>query len=355
VHLMITGATGFIGRFVVAEAVRRGHRVSALVRPTARAEDVARLRHPRVAIAPSDLLAPDRLADRMHGVDAVVHLAVAKQGDPRAQRRETVAMTEAVLGSMVEAGVQLIVGVSSFAVYDFQTLAAGGTLSEEAAVQTTEGARDEYSRAKLMQEEMIRGMAQRHGWASTIIRPGAVFGPGRLWTPRLGSEFGDGRWWLRIGSGAEVPVAYVENCAEAVVLGAGAAEHGCLVVNVVDDERPTQAQYASEVLRRVAPRPRSVTLPWPVLRLAADCAGGVNDALLRGRLKLPSILVPARVHARFKPLRYSNARLHERLGWKQRFGLAESLDRAARGVAPDFGAASPEPVAACTPLSEPIP
>ena len=56
-------------------------------------------------------------------------------------------------------------------------------------------------------------------------------------------------------------------------------------------------------------------------------ASMVNTLVFGGRAKLPSILIPVRLHARFKPLRYSNKRLHEALGWNQRYTLAQALDR----------------------------
>ena len=39
--LLVTGATGFLGSYVVAEAVSRGHSVRAVVRPTSDANQLA--------------------------------------------------------------------------------------------------------------------------------------------------------------------------------------------------------------------------------------------------------------------------------------------------------------------------
>jgi hypothetical protein len=39
------------------------------------------------------------------------------------------------------------------------------------------------------------------------------------------------------------------------------------------------------------------------------------------------LLVPARFDARFKPLRYPNARLKAALGWQPRFTLEQALNR----------------------------
>ncbi|MDH4277605.1 MAG: NAD-dependent epimerase/dehydratase family protein, partial [Acidimicrobiia bacterium] len=80
--LYITGATGFVGRSVVTEALGRGHEVVAVVRPASRRSLVddapagAPLTEARV-----DLRSPDALVESLRGVESVVHLAAAKSGD----------------------------------------------------------------------------------------------------------------------------------------------------------------------------------------------------------------------------------------------------------------------------------
>jgi uncharacterized protein YbjT (DUF2867 family) len=75
--VLVVGATGSIGRLVVAEALRRGLRTRALVRPgsSARLPDGAEL-------VPGDLTRSDTLADAVDGIDAVV-FAHGSHGDPR--------------------------------------------------------------------------------------------------------------------------------------------------------------------------------------------------------------------------------------------------------------------------------
>jgi hypothetical protein len=110
------------------------------------------------------------------------------------------------------------------------------------------------------------------------------------------------------------------------------------VLNVVDDETPTQRQYVSLLRKRTSPRPRVIGLPWWGIRSAARLAWLANKLLLGNRARLPGILIPCRVHARFKPLKYTNRRIKEVLGWKPRYSLVEAIDRsmgrAARAPAP---------------------
>lgn len=324
--LVVTGATGFLGRYVVAEALRRGHDVRAVARPGTGGSLPPELDHPRVELARVDLRSSRGLVEAVSGADAVLHLAASKAGDMYAQYAGTVVATENLLGAMTGAGVRRIVGVSSFAVYDYIHKRGHTTLDEDSALEKEFPARDEYSHTKLVQERLIRECARREGWDYAILRPGVIFGRDNLWCARLGIS-GGARRWLRIGWFARLPMSYVEHCAEAIVLAAEKPGPLALTVNVVDDDCPTQARYASEVRRRMTPRPGSLTIPWPVARLLARSAALTNRVLFSGRAKLPAVLVPARLHARFKPLRYSNRRLHDELGWSPRYTLGEAIDR----------------------------
>lgn len=66
--ILAVGATGSIGRHVVAEAIRRGHRTRALVRPGA---DTGRL-DPQAEIVTGDLTDPSSLIAALEGIDAVI-------------------------------------------------------------------------------------------------------------------------------------------------------------------------------------------------------------------------------------------------------------------------------------------
>lgn len=346
--LLVTGASGFLGEYVVAEALRRGHTVRAVVRPGAAMDELPRLMDPRIELARVDLRSKRGLVEAVSGVDAVLHLAASKAGDMYAQYAGTVVATENLLEAMALAGPaggqrpMRLVGISSFAVYDYIRMRSYARLDERSPLAAEFPPRDEYCHTKLVQERLMREAGQRHGWDWAMLRPGVIYGRNNLWTARLGMSGGAKRW-VRIGSFSRLPLSYVENCAEAILL---AAEHPgplALTCNVIDDACPTQATYAREVTRRLSPRPRMVTIPWPVMRLLARSATLVNTLAFRGRAKLPAILVPARLHARFKPLRYTNALLRSSLGWTPRYQLAESLDRSLSSHTPTSTSSAARP------------
>lgn len=80
--VLAVGATGSIGRLVVAEALRRGHRVKALVRDAGRAK---RVLPAAVDLVVGDLTRPDTLTAAVDGVDAIVltHGSGTREADVR--------------------------------------------------------------------------------------------------------------------------------------------------------------------------------------------------------------------------------------------------------------------------------
>jgi hypothetical protein len=81
------------------------------------------------------------------------------------------------------------------------------------------------------------------------------------------------------------------------------------------------------------------------MRALARSAWLTNKYLLGNRAKVPSLLVPCRLHARLKPLRFSNQKIKTVLGWKPRYALEEAIDRSlgepARLEAEPSGTVSP--------------
>ena len=128
-------------------------------------------------------------------------------------------------------------------------------------------------------------------------------------------------------------MTYVDNCADAIVAAADklSEEPSTVngeVINIVDDNLPTQKEYA-EMVSKVIETPKSVTVPWPVVRIASGGIKMANQKLVGGRAKFPGIAVPDRLHARFKPLRYTNAKAKHLLGWSPRITIEDAINKSA--------------------------
>jgi len=325
-YILITGTSGFLGQYVVAHALRCGHRVRAVDRRLPDENGPSWRDHPGVEVLRVDLRRPDGIAAAVKGTQAVVHLAAAKEGDFDTQFGGTVLTTHNLLDAMADAGVLRLVVASSFSVYDYLHTSPGEILDEESPIEPEPELRDPYTRTKLLQEQAAREFQQRRDGAVTILRPGVLYGRENLWIARLGVKMSD-KLWLRIGSGAELPMSYVENCAEAVIAALETDAAIGATLNIVDDERPTQQFYARILSERASASPWMFPVSWNLMRLLAATVWRCNRVLFRGQLKLPGLFTPARLHARFKPLAYENRRAREVLSWEPSYSLEDALDR----------------------------
>lgn len=320
-RLFITGATGFLGKETVAAALRRGHEVIAVVRPSS--DGSAWENEPRVKPARLDLRSKAGLAEALRGADAVLHLAAAKSGDLYAQLGGSIVTTENLLGAMHEAGVRRLVLIGSFAVYDYRAIPSGATLTEDSPLEARPSDRDEYAQTKLLQERLAREAERKGEVDLTVLRPGAIYGPGSMWTFRVGMQ--GARWWVGLGGRASIPLTHVRNCADAIVLAAERPEAVGQTCNIVDDEAPTQRRYMKMLRAHAKPRPRIVRVPWLALRGLAWSADRFNRVALGGGAKLPAIFAPAKLAQRCKPLRYSNERAKRILGWSPGVTLEQGV------------------------------
>ncbi len=318
-RIFVTGASGFVGSAVVDMALARGHEVTRLVRhapgsPRAGVVDVE-----------GDIRDATAWSHALDDIDAVVHLAAAKGGDFHTQFATTVVGTEVLLGAMRGRGVRRLVHVSTFSVYDYRVLAVGDTLDERSTLEARPLDRDDYAQTKLVQEQLVRAFAVVDGDV-TIVRPGAVYGPGNLWDGGLAALL-PGGIGLAIAPLGRLKLTYVENCAEAIVLAVERPGAIGTTLNVVDDELPTQWGFARAQRRHGIPVPRAVPVPYRGARAAANLVAFANRRFIGGRAKFPGIVVPAKLDAQFRPLRYSNEEAKRVLAWRPRVTLDEALRR----------------------------
>lgn len=319
--LLITGASGFIGRYVVAAALRKGYDVRAAVRSAE--QPLPWPSHPQLEVVHLDLRDASLLPAALDGIDTVVHLAAVMSGTLEEQRQGTVLATQALLAALKSSSVQHLIAISSFSVYDYLSLSPGTILLESMPLEPRPEQRDGYTQAKLAQEVLVRQFATETSTLLTILRPGIVYGKDHLWNASLGVNLKD-RLWVCVGDRAILPLLYVEHCADAIMQAILYPPKSRHTINLIDDDLPTQKAYL-DALRQVLPTlPPQVTLPWAVVNQVSNLVSQLPGL---SRAELPGWLVPVRVHARFKPLAYNNTRAKQYLDWSPRFTLSEALAR----------------------------
>lgn len=166
-RLLVTGASGFVGRAVVAAFAAEGTEVRAAVR---------RLRQPLFGanievVEHPDLSQAVDWTPLLAGVDQVVHLAgIAHAGGvaPELYDRVNRQATAALASAAARTGVRRFVFVSSIRAQSGP--AADHALTERDRAEPT----DAYGRSKLAAEAAVRAA----GVPFTILRPVLLYGPG---------------------------------------------------------------------------------------------------------------------------------------------------------------------------------
>jgi nucleoside-diphosphate-sugar epimerase len=312
-RLLITGATGFVGRACLAEARARRIEVCALYR---RAPLPEWADDPGILPVQGDLSDPGVTAD-LHGAiracQAVIHAAAHLGGDAQAHEADTLRGTQTLLEAMQGTQARLVL-VSSIAVYDTMRVPPDGVLDESGPMEDADAARDSYTRAKLRQEILCRAA----GVPLWILRPGAIYGPGRSWHALLG--FWAWKAHVLINSAGELPLTHVDHTAWALVEAATRAPAGVPVLNLLDDDRPTRARYLRAHRRMTG---------WP--RLVLPVRYGLWLGLIRLlkplASRLPGLFREPILRARMMPLRWPNTALRHTLGGEDRDTFEAMLSR----------------------------
>lgn len=208
-RVLVTGASGFVGRALVTQLVRDGvWVVRAAYRHPPEGDGLAQAERVH---APS-LGAHADWAPALAGCDAVVHSAARvhvmhdRSDDPLAAfRAVNVDGTRRLAEQAASAGVRRFVFVSSIKVNGEETT-SGAPFSAE----TSPAPQDPYGVSKWEAECALHDVGRRTGMAIAIVRPVLVYGPG------VGANFG--RLLHAVHRGLPLPLRSIDNRRSLVAL-----------------------------------------------------------------------------------------------------------------------------------------
>jgi len=163
--IVIYGVTGNIGRRTAAEALRRGHQVTGVVRDPSRVTDQV----PGVALVRGDATDAASVADAVRGADAVAS-AISPRPGTTGSAPKLADAARALIAGLRQAGVRRLIvvgGAGSLEVAPGVMLLDAPGFPDAYRAEAIEG-RDALS--------VFRGQAQGLDW--TYVSPAAEIGPG---------------------------------------------------------------------------------------------------------------------------------------------------------------------------------
>jgi UDP-glucose 4-epimerase len=309
-RVLVTGATGFVGRAVVAQLVARGgYDVLALTRrSTTRPVPGARY------LSGGDLTTQRHWRPMLAGVNVLIHTAARvhilndRTVDSLAEfERVNVEGTLELARDAAATGVQRFIFLSSIGVNGVQTR-AGIAFSET----DPPNPHNVYARSKLEAEDGLRRLAKQTGLEVVIIRPPLVYGPG------VKANFADlmravqRGWPLPLGSvNNRRSLVALDNLVDFIVVCMSHPLAANQTFLVSDGHDVSTVELVQRLARAAGVRPHLYPIPLWALRAGAALLGRSNDLQrLGGNLQV----------------NISKAR--SLLGWAPPISLEEGLGRA---------------------------
>lgn len=276
-RVLVTGASGFIGRHLVESLSRGGIFVRALVREKSRAPDW----EDGVEVVEGDVRDAMAMRDVAKGMDAVFHLAgkahaIVESGEDEPQYRAVI----------VEGTRNLLESVSSWRCRTFIYFSSVKVFGEESS-----DCRDEsrqpmpqaaYGRAKLEAENLVLRRGMEDGFKAVCLRLPLVYGPGNKGNLlRMLRAIDRGIFPPVSGPSNRRSMIHVENVVMAARLAAEHPSSGgrCYIIT---DERPYSTKELYDLFRRgLGRRPTA----WGIPPRAIRWMGRIGDLIgyVRGK------------------------------------------------------------------------
>ncbi|HEX4412803.1 MAG TPA: NAD-dependent epimerase/dehydratase family protein [Lacipirellulaceae bacterium] len=255
---LVTGATGFVGRHLLARLAEQAEPVRAMYRDEGRRQQY--ITHGETAIC-GDICDPTVMRDAVAGSDVIYHCAAAHStSTPDEIRRTNLAAVETLLdATKAVAPKARIVLLSSLNVLGNNSFVAA---TEDSPRKITHDLHADLKTAA----EVVAERAIGAGTDIVILRPGLIYGAGDLNFSKLARAIARGKL-VYIGSCDNiVPVVHVDDVVQAMILAAHVSPVRSRVFNITDGSKATisdlvtglatavGAKPPTRVMRRILPR-----------------------------------------------------------------------------------------------------
>jgi predicted dehydrogenase/nucleoside-diphosphate-sugar epimerase len=315
-RILVTGASGLLGRKLLDRLRGNGESVRVLVRR--RSPELERL--PGVQVVYGDLGDPEAVDRAVSGVQLVYHAGATMRGRGWADfEAGTVCGTANVVRSCLKHDVERLVYVSSVTVLDYAAQSSRAVVDETAPLEPYLEKRGSYTRAKALAERIVVDATRRSGLQAVIVRPGQIVGPGYESVSPYGTITLAGRW-IAIGSGRLVlPLVHVNDVVDGLLAAATRPDVCGSIFHLVDGTPVSQRDYITRCQEEADGALRVNYIPRTAL-LAAGSALELVGTLLGRNLPLTSYRVRS-----VKELIFDCSAALRHLGWSPRTGVSAGL------------------------------
>ena len=336
--ILVTGASGFVGRFLSDRLLSQGFSVRGTLRESRSPADLIAGIEP-VVIAP---LGPDTpWHHALMNIDTVIHLAARvhvmddRASDPLTEfRKVNVEGTLKLARDAASAGVRRFVFVSSIKVNGEENVIP---YSSDSPASPS----DPYGISKWEAEEGLRKIATETGLEVVIVRPTLVYGPGvkANFLNMMKTVNGNfGFWILNFGlkGGIPLPFAsihnsrsliYVGNLVDALVTCATHPDAAGKTYLVSDGEDVSTPELIRRVAHALNVPVRLIPFPVSVMKFCARMIDnlGLGQSIQNSKFKIQNRRSSAYVDRLTGSLTVDSSEIRRELGWAPPFSMEEGL------------------------------
>ena len=212
--VLITGATGFVGKATVQALIERGHTVRCFVRPTSDTTEFDGLEN--LSIFTGSLFNDEDLEKAMRGYDALVHLANVYsfwELNPSSYDEVNINGTIHVMRAASKSFLGHVVHISTAVVYGDAQPQPYNELTQYGSERFSQ-----YADSKFYGEKFAEKFMEEEGLPLTILQPASVIGAGDLKSSgRQIENFVLNKYPVKAFLGTKITYVYVKDVADAIV------------------------------------------------------------------------------------------------------------------------------------------
>ncbi|MBU1088096.1 MAG: SDR family NAD(P)-dependent oxidoreductase [Candidatus Omnitrophica bacterium] len=318
--VLVTGGTGGIGRRLVNRLLKNGLKVRVLSHRNLNDEELNSLFEGQVTLVKGDVYNFEDVSYACNGIKTVFHLAAAMKGDWNYHLDTTVTGTRNLLEAAQQKGVNKFIYVSTLNVYDAKNYPRNGQINEEFQYEDHPEKRGNYSGAKLMAEKIVLEYIENKNMLISIVRPGLVYGHNDIILPKdIGIRVGK-RLLVVFGGGRKIPLVYVENLIDALMLFMKKEKQSFNVFNIVDEDYPTQRAYINKFKHITGERFFCFYLPMVFVKFGFWTIEVIVFLLMKKKISLIY-----KLKCISKNVIHSTERIKSCFSWKQNINFSKGL------------------------------
>lgn len=311
--VLVTGANGFTGGYLVEHLLDKGYEVRGLVRKSA---DVEKLRKDGVEIVYGDLAENENFDEQLKNIDIVFHVAAAFRVEnvPRKYFFDVnVEGTRKLLKSAKKNNVKKFVHCS--------TVGVQGEISNPPAKEDAPyNPGDYYQESKVEGEKLALEFFREENLFGVVVRPVGIYGPGDVRFLKLFKFINNGKFRM-IGSGKVLyHLTYVKDLAAGIALAGEKTEAEGEVFTIGGNDYLPLKDFVSKiakVLNKPVPKTRIPVFPvW---------AAGLLCEIICKPFGITPPIYRRRVDFFIKDRAFDISKAKKLLGYEPKYSLDEGL------------------------------